>query len=449
MADEAYDDGGSAADRGRFDRRTMLGAAAAAGVAAVAGTGGYLIGRDTGAEDPASTGSAGSAAPTAAVIDDERHQPGIATAQQLCACVAAFDVLEPYRPNLDELLARLSALAPALMRGEPGPARANRDVADSGVADGIGPANLTMTFGLGPRVFGGDFGPATPAPKRLVQLPAFQGDRLEPRWVGGDVVVQICADDPTVVAHAIREVRARVPGIAAARWTHQGFLTSPGGGRTPRNLFGQLDGTANLRPGSDEFEAAVWAGPEEPDWMAGGSYLVFRKIRMLTPMWDLATAAEQNAALGRDRHSGAPLSGGSEQTPLDLTKNDGDGRPLIAADAHVRLAHEAAPMFRRSYNYDNGLVLPASAGIPDEGHTHPPGTAPHDHGPEQPGMGHWDSGMLFMTYVRDPATQFVPLQDTLSRSDKLHGFLQHTGSAVFAVPGGPFDGERLSRELFG
>ncbi|RIQ33674.1 Dyp-type peroxidase, partial [Jiangella rhizosphaerae] len=424
-------------------RRAVLGAAAAAGVAAATGAGGYLIGRDRATEQ------APSAEPTPAAIDEGPHQPGIATAQQLCACVAAFDLLEPYRPNLDELLARLSALSSALMRGEPGPARANRDVADSGVADDLGPANLTMTFGLGPRVFTGTFGPVAAAPKRLVQLPAFHGDRLDPRWVGGDVVVQICADDPTVVAHAIREVRARVPGVAAARWTHQGFLTSPGEGRTPRNLFGQLDGTANLRPGSDDFAAAVWAAADEPDWMTGGTYLVFRKIRMLTPMWDLATAAEQNAALGRDRHSGAPLSGGSEHTPLDLTTTDDGGRPLIAADAHVRLAHEAPPMFRRSYNYDNGLVLPASAGVPDEGHTHPPGTAPHEHGPQQPGMGHWDNGMLFMTYVRDPATQFVPLQDTLSRADKLHGFLQHTGSAVFAIPGGPFDGQRLVHEVFG
>ncbi|HEY9408019.1 MAG TPA: Dyp-type peroxidase [Jiangellaceae bacterium] len=426
---------------GRLTRRAVL-QAAAVGVAA-AGAGGYVVGRATTPETPHADDS------TATANLGGPHQPGIATAQQTYACVAAFDFLEPARASFDESVKRLSTLAAALMVGEPGPARFNRDVADSGLADDLGPEGLTITFGFGPRIFAGAFGPVKAAPRRLIELPSFDGDRLDPRWVGGDVFVQICADDPTVVAHAIREVRARVPGVAAARWTHQGFLTKPGPGRTPRNLFGQLDGTANLHPGSSSFGESVWAAADEPDWMNGGTYVVLRKIRMLTPMWDLASAEEQNAALGRDRRTGAPLSGGGEHTPLDLRKTDGDGNPLIPTDAHVRIAHELTPIFRRSYNYDNGLALPASAGIPDEGHAHPPGTAPHDHGPAQPGMGHWDNGMLFMTYVRDPAAQYVPLQELLSRSDKLHTFLQHTGSAIFAVPGLPSDGEYIGQGLFG
>ncbi|WP_051425558.1 Dyp-type peroxidase [Jiangella gansuensis] len=428
----------------RVTRRALFGTAAGvAAVAGAAGVGGYAVGNATADDAPPAEPS-----PTVGrVTPDGFHQPGISTAQQQYACIAAFDVMAPLRDNLIELMRRWTPLATALMRGEPGPERPNRDVADSGVADDLGPANLTMTFGFGPRVFGEEFGLGVTAPTRLAELPAFEGDQLDPRWVGGDVLVQICADDPTVVAHAIREARARVPGIANARWTHYGFLTDPGDGRTPRNLFGQLDGTANPRPGSSDFDEIVWAGADEPDGMRGGSYLVLRKIRMLMPMWDTSTAAEQNAALGRDRHTGAPLSGGTEHTPLDLTRTGDDGRPLIAMDAHVRLAHGAVPMLRRSYNYDNGLALPASAGVPDEGHTHPPGTAPHEHGPARPGMGHWDSGMLFMTYVRDPSTQYVPLQVALSRADRLHSFLQHTGSAVFAIPGAAHDGEFVGQRL--
>ncbi|GAA1579784.1 hypothetical protein GCM10009678_73150 [Actinomadura kijaniata] len=226
---------------------------------------------------------------------------------------------------------------------------------------------------------------------------------------------------------------AGTPGTARLRWTQQGFLGTFGDA-TPRNLFGHKDGTANPRPGDTGFDAAVWADPaREPAWFAGGTYLVFRKIRMDLPTWDTSPGHAQDQTIGRRRDDGAPLSGGHEFTAPDLTRTGPDGKPLIPADSHVALVRDI-PMLRRSYNYDYGLRADTA---PATDHRH--GDHRHDHGPGMParsGSGHarYDSGTLFCAYLRDPA-EFVRAQRALA-ADRLNAFIQHTGSAVFAVPPG-------------
>ena len=58
-------------------------------------------------------------------------------------------------------------------------------------ATGLSPARLTMTVGVGARVFELP-GLTRESPRRLRPLPAFTGDHLDPRWGGGDLIVQIC-----------------------------------------------------------------------------------------------------------------------------------------------------------------------------------------------------------------------------------------------------------------
>jgi len=42
-------------------------------------------------------------------------------------------------------------------------------------------------------------------------------------------------------------------------------------------------------------------------------------------------------------------------------------------------------------------------------------------------------GLFFIAYQRDPRTQFVPLQQRLA-ADVLNEYIQHVGSALFAIP---------------
>ncbi|MEV4224235.1 Dyp-type peroxidase [Nonomuraea sp. NPDC049725] len=434
-----------------FSRRTLV-----TSLVATAGASGAL----------ALTGDDAPATPPRQAAPERRHetqQPGIATPQQLYACFAAFD-LESADPkgkplptkqiaaNFQRLMEHWSAAAERLMRGRPaGPLPSSRPgmPADTGIADGLPPSRLTVTFGLGPELFG-RIGRKKERPRHLRRLPAFSTDQLQPAWSGGELFVQICGDDPQSISHAFRALRGRAPGLARLRWSQQGFL-GRFGDATPRNLFGHKDGTANPRPGTAAFDDAVRVtAPDEPSWFTGGTYLVFRKIRMDLPTWDTSTADKQDRSIGRRRDNGAPLSGGHEFTPADFGKKGPDGQPLIPADSHVALVH-GIPMLRRSYNYDYAFQSPPA---PDAGHEHPGGDKPghshddplHDHA----GAGHnsYDTGTLFCAYLRDPG-DFVRAQRKMADAgDRLNAFIQHTGSAVFAIPPAVRPGRSLADALF-
>jgi deferrochelatase/peroxidase EfeB len=158
--------------------------------------------------------------------------------------------------------------------------------------------------------------------------------------------------------------------------------------------------------------------------LAGGSYLVARRINMTIEPWDRTPLTEQELLVGRKRSSGAPLTGGSEHTPLDLAAKDDAGQPRIASNAHVRLAHPStnggARMLRRGYNFTDG---------------------------NDP-LGRLDAGLFFIAFVRDPQRQYVPMQMRMSREDGLMEYLQHTGSALFAVPPGVRQGGYVGESLF-
>ncbi|WP_052424039.1 Dyp-type peroxidase [Nonomuraea candida] len=450
---ERQDDPG----RPAFSRRSLI-----ASLAVTAGTGAGValaIGAD---EAPART-------PDPARPAVERfhgtHQSGIATPQQHYAYFAAFDLetedaerkrlpTERIATNFRQLMERWSGAAERLMRGQPaGPLPVNRPgaPADTGIADGLPPARLTVTFGLGPELFD-LIGRPEQRPRHLRELPVFATDRLQPAWSGGQLFVQICGDDPQSISHAFRALRGRAPGLARLRWSQQGFL-GRFGDATPRNLFGHKDGTANPRPGTTAFDDAVWAAePDEPSWFTGGTYLVFRKIRMDLPKWDTSTAQQQDQSIGRRRDNGAPLSGGDEFTPLDLGKKGADGKPLIPADSHVALVRDI-PMLRRSYNYDYAFQSTAGAAHDhDHGDDHGDDQAGHSHDDplhDHAGSGHdtYDTGTLFCAYLRDPG-DFIRAQRKMAASDRLNAFIQHTGSAVFAIPPGVRPGGHIADALF-
>ncbi|GLZ75521.1 peroxidase [Actinorhabdospora filicis] len=420
-------------------RRALVGSLAA--TAALAGAGGVLIGRTTGDEPeppPAESGT---------VPFHGTRQPGIDTPQQKHALFAAFDLLiadprtgerltpEALGKMTDELLADWSAVIAALMAGrKPPPLKGTtpEQFPDDLTAEGLPTAKLTVTVGVGPWVFQVT-GRQDRRPRRLAELPSFPGDQLNPAWSGGDFLLQICADDPQVVSGAFLALRARVMGTCQLRWTQHGFLSKPADGGTSRNLLGFKDGTANPKPGDAAFDAAVWATKDEPDWFAGGSYLVFRKIRMRLPEWSLATAAEQEGSIGRKRDSGAPLTGTAEFDEPDLAAAAPAGGPVIPLDAHVRLV-KGIPMFRRGYNYDYGFLTQGTLGTDD----HAVGTDGHNHDKNP-----YDAGLLFTAYVADPKS-FIDAQNRMSASDRLRDFLVNLGGAIFAVPPGAPEGGALT-----
>ena len=243
--------------------------------------------------------------------------------------------------------------------------------------------------------------------------------------------MQACADDPQVAVHAIRNLSRLAFGTAALRWSQLGFGRTSSTSTTQqtlRNLFGFKDGTANLKAEhTADVDEHVWVGDGDDaraGWLSGGSYLVARRINMAIEPWDRTSLQEQENLIGRDRAHGAPLSGGTEFTAPDFGTLGHDGKPLIATDAHVRLAHpsrnQGVQMLRRGYNFTDG----------------------------NDDFGRLDAGLFFIAYVRDPDTHYIPMQTKLSSHDGLMEYLQHTGSALFAVPPGARRGEFVGQALF-
>ncbi|MFM7270940.1 MAG: iron uptake transporter deferrochelatase/peroxidase subunit [Actinomycetes bacterium] len=356
-----------------------------------------------------------------------RHQAGIADPAPRHATVTAFDVTAADRAGLRTLLDAWTISAERMARGLP--AGPNLDVTrppnDPGEAMGLGPSGLTITVGVGPSLFSGTngrrFGLTARRPEPLADLPAFAGDALVERWSGGDLIVQACSDDAQVAFHAIHALTVTGAGLARARWTVDGFLGTPRGTEspTPRNLLGFKDGTANPSPA--QFDRVVWAG-ERPSWMRNGTYLVVRRIRLDLAKWDAEALDDQEETIGRVRSTGAPLSGGTEETAPRLR---GPGSDAIPANAHIRLAapamNDGARILRRGYNYSAGATADGAL----------------------------DAGLLFLAYQRDPREQFVPIQTRLAASDALNDYLTTVGSGVYAVLPGVREGGSYADALLG
>jgi len=365
------------------------------------------------------------------------HQGGITTTAQDYLSFAAFDLASDAVEDLRMLLEQWTDAAASLTVGrpyEPTPQKLGAPPLDPGEAIGFSPSQLTITVGFGPSLFrssaGGGVGLSAGKPAVLDPLPPFQGERIDPSRSGGDVCVQACANDPQVAFHAVHLFAKLASGVTRMRWSQLGFGRTASTTRvqvTTRNLMGFKDGTDNIR--AEETAALdryVWVQPGDgPDWMVGGTYLIARRIGILLDRWDATSLDEQQRTIGRDKFTGAPLGLAHEYDRVDLQATNPNGELAIPLDAHIRLANpqnnDGQRILRRGYSYAE-----ASA----------------------PGSDELDAGLFFISFQRNPQTQFVPLQARLAAADALNRHTLVTSSSIFACPPGPREGGFLGDALF-
>ncbi|MGW2630333.1 iron uptake transporter deferrochelatase/peroxidase subunit [Streptomyces chattanoogensis] len=404
-----------------LSRRRLLGTVGAAGAAGlVAGGAGGALGA-VAAQDsaPQALTTIGSTEVAFRPARD-RHQAGITTPLQASGHLVAFDLAPGSgRKEAAALLRRWSRTAEELMAGR-------TPDADTGVALDAGPSSLTVTFGLGHSFFGRT-GLTKRRPVQLDPLPDFSADALDPKRSNGDLWVQIGADDALVAFHALRALQKDAGTAARLRWQMNGFNRTPGATAHPmtsRNLMGQVDGTNNPKPSDPDFDERIFVGRDaDQEWMRGGSYAVVRRIRMLLDAWEKRSLHEQEKVIGRRKANGAPLTGGSETTPMRLDANGADGLPVIPANAHARVAapesNQGAAMLRRPFSFHDGF---REDGAPD-------------------------AGLLFVCWQADPLRAFTQIQRKLDRGDALSAFLRHEASGLYAVPPAAEAGDYVGRSL--
>ena len=335
------------------------------------------------------------------------HQAGVDTDAQAHATLLGLDLRDGVgRDDLRRMMVVLSDDAARLTQGFPA-------LADSEPELAVAPARLTVTFGFGPEFVNRA---EAARPKWLRPLPTFSIDQLEPEYSSGDLLIQVASDDPVTVTHASRVLLKGARSFASLRWMQTGFRRAHGTVKpetTMRNLFGQVDGTTNPTPGTEDFDQVVWC---TEGWMEGGTSLAMRRIRMNLDDWDRLGRHGRDQATGRFQSNGAPLTSSPDEESAEFDEPDFDARTelgltVIPASSHVARARSDNPkerILRRSYNYEELL----------SGRSTP------------------DSGLIFLSYQADTDAQFVPIQRRLDELDLLNEWTTPVGSSVFAIPPG-------------
>ena len=409
----------------KIGRRSFLRGAGLGTALAAAGTAGL-------AQAPGAVADTGVDPSTIAVDFLGANQAGVyrPAVQQPAACFASFRVLAQDGPGLQALLQTLTGRIQTLMEGSLDSSSAIRPHetevpgVDSGVLGlQIPPDELTITVGLGANLFTDQYGLSEQKPNGLTDMRVFPNDTPDPDWTGGDLLLQICSNAPDSVHHALRDLTRFTRGQLQLEWKLMGFHSGPRPDGAPRNLFAYKDGIVNPA----ETENLVWitADSGQPAWAVGGTFIVVRLIRMLVDFWDRVGIPEQNAMIGRDRGTGAPLDGTLE-TDIPNYAADPKGTK-IPLDAHIRLANprtaatDRSRILRRGYNYEN-------AGMARNGNA--------------------ETGLIFACYQQNIQDQFEANQLRLV-DEPMTDYIQPFGGGYFiGLPGVQNFGDYLGQGLF-
>ena len=413
-------------DRRQFLARSGLGIAGAlAGGAAGAATADPAAAAQSGASTPPS-GDAAATLP--AVPFHGVHQAGILTPKPPAATFVALDVVAGSRPALVDLLQTVTSRARFLTSGGiPPHLPESFPPSDSGtLGPDVPPDGLTVTLDAGPTLFDDRFGLAPRRPVHLKPMLSFPNDDLLPAWLGGDLMLQICAGSTDTVLHALRDIAKHTVGGVQVRWRLDGFLSPPRPAGLPRNQLGFMDGIAQPRvyePAVADQLLWVTGGGGEPAWAVGGSYHVVRLIRMFVEFWDRVSLTEQQSIIGRYRASGAPIGMTSFRDVPDYQKDPyGLDVPLTA---HMRLANprtkasEPSRIYRRSFNYDLGTDTNGTMNV----------------------------GHIFTCFQQDLTRQFEAVQTRLINETLVTYVSPFGGGYFFALPGARDADDWLGRGL--
>ena len=152
----------------------------------------------------------------------------------------------------------------------------------------------------------------------------------------------------------------------------------------------------------------VWVGAADaPAWMARrhvhGDAPDPHAARALGPFRALRPGGHDRAGEGLRR---AARRAWTSTTPRRSPPAAHDGKPVIPADAHIRLAapseNDGLRILRRGYSFSDGI---------------------------DPVTGELDAGLFFVAFQRDPRRQFIPLQQRLAVDDALNEYIEHEASA--------------------
>jgi deferrochelatase/peroxidase EfeB len=408
----------------RVSRRALLGSAAAGtaglGVGAVAG---WTLTEDAVAPVtlPAVRGWHGAT------------QPGIADRTRGFTMLASFTCVASDAAGVEQMLKDLGAQAHILCDGlSEGQLAQSSPPPTTGMLGSDTSKGTTVVVSVGASLFDDRFGLAEKRPVELVEMPFLVNDRLDPEWTHGDVLVQVAADRPDALAHAIRQIARATRASLILRWVMDGFNQADPSDRVGhvqnRNTLGFKDGTANLDMLGSDATDFVWIDSElnngvEPAWTEHGTYQVVRLIRTLVEQWDRAPLVEQEMIIGRSKESGAPLGRTSEADDPDYT-DDPDGE-RIALDAHIRLARprtagtEHQRMLRKGFNYAHGFDK----------------------------AGYVDQGLAFVSYQKT-IEAFMAVQLRLKNEPLEEYTLPFGGGFFFVLPGVQDAHDYLGRPLF-
>lgn len=217
---------------------------------------------------------------------------------------------------------------------------------------------VTVTIAYGHSLFvdsnGNDrFGISFRKPKNLKIIPKFPGDEFSGVDSICDVLILVASDHPYVnvattryFAEYVNKKFSEKIGAKEIKTAFKVKSVQQGFGRPDSREFLKFnDGIDNLRANID-LENLVYIDENcnEPQWCIGGSYMVYKKIREMMPVWEAFSKSTQEGIIGREKDSSLPLSrnkeGINDLTPVYPDPKDSKDGPL---NAHIRKVQPRRP----------------------------------------------------------------------------------------------------------